>query len=170
MGLLNAVRNFDPGSGSSFETYARIRIRGEIFDELRRLDWVPRSIHAKARKVQEEAMLEVEQKSGCAATEEEMARTMQISVGEYKQLLNQIRPTAFVSLDAVQNCDGEEGPNYYENVQDPSQERKCEECGRRSRRAARGAAYARGSASTARARSTEPRQDGSETGTTGQSA
>ena len=49
VGLLNAVRNFDPQGGSTFESYARVRIRGAIFDELRRLDWVPRSIHDKAR-------------------------------------------------------------------------------------------------------------------------
>src|SRR6266516_1909269 len=52
VGLLDAVRNFDPKGGSSFESYARVRIRGSVFDELRRLDWVPRSVHDKARKVQ----------------------------------------------------------------------------------------------------------------------
>jgi RNA polymerase sigma factor for flagellar operon FliA len=121
VGLLNAVRNFDPASGSSFESYARVRIRGAIFDELRRMDWVPRSVHSKARKVQA-AMQEVEQKTGRAATEGEMALALQISVGAYQQLLDEIRPAAFVSLDAVQNSDGEEGPNYYENVEDVNQE------------------------------------------------
>src|ERR1051325_3296 len=48
VGLLNAVRNYDPHAGSSFESYARVRIRGAVFDELRRLDWVPRSVHDKA--------------------------------------------------------------------------------------------------------------------------
>ena len=51
VGLLEAVRNFDPNGGSSFEAYARVRIRGTVFDELRRLDWVPRSLHRKARKI-----------------------------------------------------------------------------------------------------------------------
>jgi len=52
VGLLNAVRNFNPTAGSTFESYARVRIRGSIFDELRRLDWVPRSVHDKSRRVQ----------------------------------------------------------------------------------------------------------------------
>ena len=51
-GLLNAVRQYNPNAGTSFETYARLRIRGAILDELRRMDWVPRSVHTKARKVQ----------------------------------------------------------------------------------------------------------------------
>src|SRR5207253_9127992 len=49
IGLLNAVRNFNPKSGTALETYARVRIRGAVFDELRRMDWVPRSVHGKAR-------------------------------------------------------------------------------------------------------------------------
>src|SRR5215510_15537772 len=51
-GLLNAIRQYNPHAGTSFETYARLRIRGAVFDELRRMDWVPRSVHTKARKVQ----------------------------------------------------------------------------------------------------------------------
>src|SRR5436853_570984 len=51
-GLLSAVRQYDPTAGTAFETYARLRIRGAVYDELRRMDWVPRSVHTKARKVQ----------------------------------------------------------------------------------------------------------------------
>src|SRR5437660_11463918 len=50
VGLLNAVRQFNPEIGTAFEPYARLRIRGAVLDELRKLDWVPRSVHAKARK------------------------------------------------------------------------------------------------------------------------
>jgi len=121
VGLLNAVRNFVPDGGTAFETYARVRIRGAVFDELRRLDWVPRSVHRKARRVQD-AMREVEQEVGRAATEVEMARALQITVREYQQLLDEIRPAAFVSLDSVQNSDAGDGPNFYENVEDRSQE------------------------------------------------
>ncbi len=63
VGLLNAVRRFNPKGGSSFETYARVRIRGAVFDELRRLDWVPRSVHDKAKKV-EQTMHELAQRNG----------------------------------------------------------------------------------------------------------
>ena len=53
IGLLQTLRNFDPTCGTSFETYARVRVRGAMLDELRRMDWVPRTIHEKARKIQE---------------------------------------------------------------------------------------------------------------------
>ena len=69
VGLLSAVRRFNPKSGSSFETYARVRIRGAVFDELRRLDWVPRSVHDKAKKV-EQTMYAVAQKTGGVPTDE----------------------------------------------------------------------------------------------------
>ena len=72
VGLLNAVRNFDPTAGSSFESYARVRIRGAIFDELRRLDWVPRSVHDKARKVQA-VIQQIEQSKGQPPTDGEIA-------------------------------------------------------------------------------------------------
>lgn len=121
MGLLQAVRHFVPENGTAFESYARARIRGAIFDEMRLMDWVPRSVHRKARRVQQ-TMEEVEQKVGRAATEEEMADALQISLDEYQQLLDEIRPTAFINLDSVQSIDGEEGASYYENVQDQSQE------------------------------------------------
>src|SRR3954465_14670159 len=71
VGLLNAVRNFDPCAGSSFESYAKVRIRGAIFDELRRLDWIPRSVHEKARKVQG-VMEQLEQRYGRLPKEEEI--------------------------------------------------------------------------------------------------
>lgn len=99
VGLLNAVRNFDPQGGSTFESYARVRIRGAIFDELRRLDWVPRSIHDKARKVQS-VMQQLEQKLGRPAADEEVSQALNLSVDEYHELLEEIRPATFVCLDA----------------------------------------------------------------------
>src|ERR1051326_746792 len=64
VGLLQALRNYDPGCGTSFETYARVRIRGAMLDELRRMDWVPRTVHEKSRKIQD-AMARLEQELGC---------------------------------------------------------------------------------------------------------
>ncbi len=125
VGLLNAVRNFNPSSGTSFETYARVRIRGAIFDELRRLDWVPRSVHSKARKVQA-VMQELEQKNGEAPSEQEMAKAMHISLGEYQQLLEEIRPATFVCLDTAQHSDNEDGPSRYEGLADTTQENPVE--------------------------------------------
>ena len=66
VGLLQAMRNFDPACGTSFETYARVRVRGAMLDELRRMDWVPRTVHEKARKVKD-VMAQLEQKMGQSA-------------------------------------------------------------------------------------------------------
>ncbi|HTI70741.1 MAG TPA: FliA/WhiG family RNA polymerase sigma factor [Candidatus Limnocylindria bacterium] len=121
VGLLNAVRNFDPEGGSSFESYARVRIRGAIFDELRRLDWVPRSIHDKARKVQT-IMQRLEQVKGELPTDSEMAHALGITENEYEELMAEIRPATFVCLDAVHG--GEEGGDgsLHETITDESQE------------------------------------------------
>ena len=89
-GLLNAVRLYNPNAGTSFETYARLRIRGAILDELRRMDWVPRSVHTKARKVQA-MMNQIEQKKGRIASEPEMAAALKISIPEYREWLEEIR-------------------------------------------------------------------------------
>jgi RNA polymerase sigma factor for flagellar operon FliA len=119
VGLVNALRHFDPGNGARFETYARFRIRGAMMDELRRMDWVPRSVRDKARKVRA-VMHAVEQEKGALPTEQEMARAMKISVTEYYQLLDEIRPTTFISLDAADDANGEEGATEYEAIADPS--------------------------------------------------
>jgi RNA polymerase sigma factor FliA len=119
VGLLNAVRNFDPQGGSTFESYARVRIRGAIFDELRRLDWVPRSIHDKARKVQA-VMQQLEQKLGRPAADEEVSKALNLSLDEYHELLEEIRPATFVCLDASPvNEDDEE--SRHDRIADDSQ-------------------------------------------------
>lgn len=121
VGLLNAVRNFDPLAGSTFESYAKVRIRGAIFDELRRLDWVPRSVHEKARKVQ--AVHEkLEQKLGRIPTDAEMARTMELSPSDYEQLQAEIRPATFVCLDSLVGNDEDNETTRHEWVPDISHE------------------------------------------------
>jgi RNA polymerase sigma factor for flagellar operon FliA len=107
IGLLNAVRHYKPEVGSPFEAYARLRIRGEVLDELRRMDWVPRSVHVKARKVQA-AMAQLEQKAGGMPPDEAMAANLQISVSEYRKWLMEIRPTTFVTLDTISGTDGDD--------------------------------------------------------------
>ncbi len=78
IGLLQSLRNYDPASGTSFESYARLRIRGAMLDELRRMDWVPRTIHEKSRKIQD-VMGQLEQRLGRVPTDVEMATAMNIS-------------------------------------------------------------------------------------------
>lgn len=119
VGLLNAVRNYDPQGGSTFESYARVRIRGAIFDELRRLDWVPRSVHDKARKVQA-VMQQLEQAQGQPPSDEEMAKALKLSVSEYHELIEEIRPATFVCLDASPvNDDDEE--SRHDRIADENQ-------------------------------------------------
>jgi RNA polymerase sigma factor for flagellar operon FliA len=120
VGLLNAVRRFDQKCGSSFENYARTRIRGAILDELRRLDWVPRSVHEKAKKVGR-VMQELAQKYGCLPTDEQMARALKLSGGEYEDLLEEIRPASYICLDSVADHDGETGGACYDIIADEGQ-------------------------------------------------
>ena len=83
VGLLQAVRRFDRKCGSSFEHFARKRVRGAILDELRRLDWVPRSVHEKAKKVAG-IMQDLAQRHGCIPSDAQMARALKISLTEYE--------------------------------------------------------------------------------------
>jgi RNA polymerase sigma factor for flagellar operon FliA len=119
--LLSAVRQYNPRAGTAFETYARLRIRGAVFDELRRMDWVPRSVHTKARKVQA-VMQQIEQSKGRLATEEEMARALKITVDEYSHWLDEIRPATFVCLDAAFQNEYDDGVSQYESLPDNRQE------------------------------------------------
>lgn len=120
VGLLNAVRRYNPRTGVLFETYARVRIRGNVFDELRRLDWVPRSVHDKARKV-EVVMRSLEQKHGQIPTNLQMARALNISEDDYEQLLTKIKPATFVCLDSVRSAEQEGEATQHEAVADASQ-------------------------------------------------
>lgn len=82
IGLLEAAQKFDGSKGASFETYAGIRIRGAIVDEMRRGDWVPRSVHRNARRISK-AMKQVEGRMGRDATDAEIAEQMGVSLDEY---------------------------------------------------------------------------------------
>jgi len=113
------MRRFNPENGNSFETYARVRIRGAVFDELRRLDWVPRSVHEKAKRI-EKTMQELMQRTGAVPTSSQMARALKLSVNEYEELLEEIRPTTYVCLDSPQGNDGE-GTSAYDVISDDTQ-------------------------------------------------
>jgi len=86
VGLLEASANFDASRGASFETYAGIRIRGAMLDDIRKHDWTPRSVHHKYRRVTE-AMHSVEAETGRAATSEEVAEKLEMSLSEYHKIL-----------------------------------------------------------------------------------
>jgi len=120
VGLLNAMRRFKPDNGTSFETYARVRIRGAVFDELRRLDWVPRSVHEKAKKF-EKTMQELTQRTGAIPSDVAMAKALGISLPAYEELLEEIRPATYVCLDALHGANDEHGGSVYEVIADDSQ-------------------------------------------------
>lgn len=87
LGLLEALKNYDASQGASFETYAGIRIRGAMLDEVRRSDWTPRSVHKKARMVAA-AIREIESKTGQDAHAAEVAEKLGISMEEYGHILH----------------------------------------------------------------------------------
>src|SRR5688572_7844086 len=115
VGLLNAVRQYDPLAGSSFESYAKVRIRGAIFDELRRLDWIPRSVHEKARKVHG-VMEKLEQKLGRLPKDEEIAKAMELTPAQFEELQGEIRPATFVCLDSLVGSDEDNETTRHEWV------------------------------------------------------
>lgn len=116
IGLLHAVRNFNPSLGTTFEPYARLRIRGAVLDELRRMDWATRYVHAKARQVQS-AMGQLEQALGRLPTDAEMAAVLGLSLEDYARWLDEIRPATFISLDVAASGedDGESGGDQLEH-------------------------------------------------------
>lgn len=86
IGLLEASRNFDASRGASFETYAGIRIRGSMLDEVRKLDWTPRSVHQKHRRVSE-AIRAIQAETGRPAESREIAERLGITIDEYHDIL-----------------------------------------------------------------------------------
>ena len=99
-GLLDAINKYDPEKNVKFKTYAVTRIRGYMIDELRVLDWVPRSVRQKAREI-EDAIVEVESRLGRPATDAEIADSMGISEDEYQQTVMRVSGTSVLSLDDV---------------------------------------------------------------------
>jgi RNA polymerase sigma factor for flagellar operon FliA len=130
VGLLQALRNYNPACGTSFETYARVRVRGAMLDELRRMDWVPRTIHEKARKIKA-VVLDLEQQLGCTPTEAQMAKAMDLSVDEYTKLLDEVRPAAFVCLDSVNSSEEGDAGALYEVIADTTEESPLEQVSQR---------------------------------------
>ncbi len=100
LGLIKAVERFDPGRQIKFETFAITRIKGQIIDELRSLDWVPRSVRAKARDI-ERANSALEHKLQRAPTDHEMAEKLGVSLEDFHSSLVQISNSSVVALDEL---------------------------------------------------------------------
>lgn len=116
LGLIDAIDKYDPERNVKFKTYAKTRIRGAIFDELRVLDWTPRSIRQKARKL-EKAYAKLEGKLGRDAKDEEIAEYLNIDISELHKLFDETKKSLLLSLDEI-FYDDEEGSSRFDFVED----------------------------------------------------
>ena len=107
-GLIDAIDKYDNMKAVKFETYASLRIRGAILYQIRKMDWIPRTIRQKQKKI-DAAIKEIENEKGRAATDEEIAKSLGISDEEYLSWQSQMKVTGVVSLDEFMES-GTEAP------------------------------------------------------------
>src|SRR5579871_4619248 len=107
-GLIDAIEKFDPARGYKFETYAIARIKGAILDELRSIDWVPRSVRAKARSL-EAAYAKLEAQLHRTPTDEELAAELEVTDSQLQATLSQISFVGLVALDEMLSVGGDRG-------------------------------------------------------------
>ena len=107
-GLIDAIDKYDPERGIKFETYAINRIRGAIIDELRAIDWVPRSVRFKAREV-EKAYTELENRLKRPPSDPEIAEELGMTVDELNHTYSQLASVSLVALDELMTVDGGQG-------------------------------------------------------------
>lgn len=104
LGLLEASKNYSNSHGASFETFAGIRIRGAMLDEVRRLDWTPRSVHRKSREVSQ-AIKDIENETGLDAKDTDVARRLGLNLGEYHHILTDSTCSKVFSIDTMDEED-----------------------------------------------------------------
>ncbi|GAC1413574.1 MAG: RNA polymerase sigma factor WhiG [Actinomycetota bacterium] len=119
-GLIDAIEKFDMGRNIKFETYAINRIRGAIIDELRAVDWIPRSVRSKAREL-ERALGELQSNLHRPPTDGELAERLKMSVDELQTMLTQINLVSVVALDELLSAGGEKGESLslVDTLEDP---------------------------------------------------
>ncbi len=120
-GLISAIERFEPAREIRFETYALPRIKGAIIDELRSLDWVPRSVRARARDI-ERANVKLEGKLQRAPSDEEMAAELEVTVEEFQESLLQISNSTIAALDELWSISDSSGDqvSLLDTLQDPA--------------------------------------------------
>jgi RNA polymerase sigma factor for flagellar operon FliA len=101
VGLMDALTKFDPDKNVAFKTYAEFRIRGAMLDELRSLDWVPRSVRQKAAHL-ERTLLHLERKMGRPAEDEEIVQELGLSLEEYYTLLNEVKGVSILDEEVLE--------------------------------------------------------------------
>jgi RNA polymerase sigma factor for flagellar operon FliA len=119
LGLIGAIERFDPDRDIKFETYAIARIKGSIIDELRSMDWVPRSVRARARDI-ERAIAALEAKLHRAPTDEEISSQLGITEEEFQESLLEISRSSIAALDELWTGSGEGDPvALIDTIEDP---------------------------------------------------
>jgi RNA polymerase sigma factor for flagellar operon FliA len=130
MGLIKAVETFEPERGFKFETYAGHKIRGAILDELRALDWIPRSVRQKSRELQR-VFAKLENQLGRIPYDDEVCEEMGISLEEYENLLSEVTPTTILSLEESMPDRGSDAKEIklIDTIEDPGSENPLKEMG-----------------------------------------
>jgi RNA polymerase sigma factor FliA len=118
MGLWEAIDKFDPAQGTPFESFASFRIRGSMLDEVRNNDWIPRSVHRKARQLSD-AVREVEEREGRTAQDREVAEALEMSLDDYFRFLLEARGQRLVSLEALAGEDEADNLLFGDGRHDP---------------------------------------------------
>ena len=121
LGLIGAIERYDPERDMKFETYAISRIKGAIIDELRSLDWVPRSVRARAREI-ERAIAELERRLHRAPTDEEIAAKLGITTDELENSLTDISRSSMAALDELWSVHtgGGDSVALIDTIEDPT--------------------------------------------------
>ncbi|MCP4005898.1 MAG: FliA/WhiG family RNA polymerase sigma factor [bacterium] len=135
IGLMDAIDKYNPDKNCKFKTYAEFRIKGAILDQLRSLDWVPRSIRQKSRRL-EQAYQEIEQRVGRAATESEVASSLGLDLEEFHFLVNQVRGVSMVNLDELRSGGDSDQPLHGDIFEDVKSENPFSSLKLRERREA----------------------------------
>jgi len=118
IGLIEAIDRFDTSKGVQFNTYASIRVRGAIMDELRSMDWMTRSMRDKSNQL-EKAYVEIERKTGRPAEVEEVANLLEISTEDLHTILGQVSAISVISLEDMGVGHHDEGMDILECIKDP---------------------------------------------------
>ncbi len=119
-GLFDAIKKFDPDKHVKFKTYAVTRIRGAIFDELRSIDWVPRSVRQKTREI-EDTIHRLESSLGRAATDQELADELRMTTKEFQKTMMKISGTSILSLNDVwYTGDDNDKVSIVDSIESPS--------------------------------------------------
>ena len=127
-GLIDAIDKYNPNMQNKFETYASLRIRGEILDQIRKMDWIPRTVRQKQKQI-DAAIKEIESTTGKTATDEAIAQKLGISDNEYADWQNQLKVTNVVSLNEYieQGSDvpnGRNGSSHFDTPEEVYEEQE----------------------------------------------